>query len=129
MQDMKSGPITGQYTDSNGMETQAPEVLFDGRLVQDPYPSYRRFLDSGPVHYVNYKRGAWAIFSHADCSTAIRDARLSAKRTGAFLSALVPGERPEFAELARLLGLWMLFIDAPEHTRLRKLMNRGSRQP
>jgi len=24
-----------------------------------------------------------------------------------------------------MLGLWMLFIDAPEHSRLRKLMNKG----
>jgi hypothetical protein len=24
----------------------------------------------------------------------------------------------EFAELARMLGLWLLFLDAPEHSRL-----------
>jgi cytochrome P450 len=101
------------------------EELFGDRLVDDPYPSYRRFLDAGPVHYVNYKRGTWAIFSHAACSTAIRDMRLTAKRTAMFLLTLPPEQRLEFAELARLLGLWMLFIDAPEHTRLRKLMNRG----
>jgi hypothetical protein len=101
------------------------EELFGDSLVDDPYPSYRRFLDAGPVHYVNYKRGTWAIFSHAACSTAIRDMRLTAKRTAMFLLTLPPEQRLEFAELARLLGLWMLFIDAPEHTRLRKLMNRG----
>jgi cytochrome P450 len=104
---------------------QLAEELFGNGLVEDPYPSYRRFLDTGPVHYVNYRRGAWAIFSHAGCSTATRDGRLSAKRSAAFLLTLEPEQRPEFAELARLLGLWMLFIDAPQHTRLRKLTNRG----
>jgi cytochrome P450 len=102
-----------------------PKALFGEVLLSDPYPIYRRFLSEGPIHYVNYKNGAWAVFSHADCSTAIRDVRLSAKRTGLYLLTLPAERRDEFKELARLLGQWMLFIDAPEHTRLRKLMNKG----
>jgi len=31
----------------------------------------------------------------------------------------------EFSELARMLGLWLIFMDPPEHTRLRKLLNKG----
>jgi cytochrome P450 len=102
-----------------------PKSFFEQALLNDPYPIYRRFLAEGPMHYVNYKNGAWAVFSHADCSTAIRDVRLTAKRTGLLLLTLPPERRDEFKELARLLGQWMLFIDAPEHTRLRKLMNKG----
>jgi cytochrome P450 len=102
-----------------------PKSLFGESLWNDPYPVYRRFLAEGPIHYVNYKNGGWAVFRHADCSTAIRDVRLSAKRTGLLLLTLPPERRDEFEELARLLGQWMLFIDAPEHTRLRKLMNKG----
>lgn len=103
----------------------APKTLFGEGWVADPYVSYRRFLDEGPVHFVNYKNGAWAAFGHAECSTAIRDPRLTARRTAMFAMALPPEQREEFAELGRLLGLWMLFIDAPEHSRLRKLMNKG----
>lgn len=33
-----------------------PAELFSEGLVEDPYPTYRRFLDAGPAHYVNYKR-------------------------------------------------------------------------
>jgi cytochrome P450 len=105
--------------------TVLAKELFGSGLLEDPYPTYRRFLDAGPVHYVNYRQGAWAIFSYSDCSAAIRDVRLSTRRTRMFLATLAPEHRAEFEELARLLGLWMLFIDAPEHTRLRKLMNRG----
>jgi cytochrome P450 len=127
MHETKRVPVanrsTSLYQSGTGMLTA--KELFDDGYVEDPYPSYRRFLDAGPVHYVNYRQGTWAIFSHADCSTAIRDMRLSARRTATFLLTLAPEQRAEFAELARLLGLWMLFIDAPEHTRLRKLMNLG----
>jgi cytochrome P450 len=31
----------------------------------------------------------------------------------------------EFSELARMLSLWLIFMDPPEHTRLRKLLNKG----
>jgi chorismate mutase-like protein len=104
---------------------QTATELFGDHLMQDPYPTYRQFLDAGTIHYVNYRQGAWAIFSYGDCSRVIRDPRLTAKRAGLFLSTLAPEQRAEFAELARLFSLWMLFIDAPEHTRLRKLMNHG----
>lgn len=62
-----------------------PAELFSEGLVKDPYPTYRRFLDAGPAHYVNCKRGTWAIFSHAGCATAIRDVRLTRKTDGHLL--------------------------------------------
>jgi cytochrome P450 len=71
---------------------------------------------------VDWGAGIWAVFNYAGCSSIPKDPRLSAKRTGALLLALPAEERAEFAELVRL---WMLFIDAPEHSRRRKLMNKG----
>jgi len=102
-----------------------PKMLFTEAFLNDPYPAYKSLLDEGSVHYLNYGPGTWGIFGHSDCSSAIRDPRLTARRTGMFALALAPEQRAEFTELARLLGLWMLFIDAPEHSRLRKLMNKG----
>src|SRR6266566_6992734 len=103
----------------------ATKNLFTEGLLQNPYPIYRRFLEEGPIHYVDYGSGMWAVFSHAGCSTSIREPLLSSKRTAALLRDLPAEKKTEFAELARMIGLWMLFIDAPEHTRLRKLMNKG----
>src|SRR5690348_12741163 len=34
----------------------------------------------------------------------------------------------EFKELARMLSLWLIFMDPPEHSRLRKLLNKGFSQ-
>jgi hypothetical protein len=41
------------------------------------------------------------------------------------LALLPPDSQSEFTELARMLNLWLIFMDAPEHTRLRKLLNKG----
>ena len=105
--------------------TRSKKPLFTEGFLQDPYPVYQRFLEEGPIHYVDWSAGVWAMFRYADCSSILKDPRLSAKRSGAFLVALPAERRAEFAELTHMLGLWMLFMDAPEHSRLRKLMNKG----
>lgn len=110
---------------STTQPSPAKKTLFTEGFLQDPYPIYQRFLEEGPIHYVDWGPGMWAVFRYADCSSILKDSRLSAKRSGALLLALPAETRAEFAELARMLGLWMLFIDAPEHSRLRKLMNKG----
>ena len=99
--------------------------FFTPEFLRDPYPTYRRYLDGSGLQFLTLHRGVWAAFKHADCSTFLRDARLSAKRTGTLIDEFPVDKQKEFAELARTLSLWMLFLDAPEHTRLRKLMNKG----
>jgi cytochrome P450 len=103
------------------------KVTFSGETLQDPYPMYSRLHDEGPLHLldVDGKWAAWAIFSHAECSSIAKDPRLSAKRAQQMLSLLPPDSQSEFKELARMLNLWLIFMDAPEHTRLRKLLNKG----
>jgi hypothetical protein len=54
-----------------------------------------------------------------------KDPRCSAKRAQQQLLALPLSRQAEFSELARMLGLWLIFMDPPEHTRLRKLLNKG----
>lgn len=95
-------------------------------LFENPYPTYKRFLEEGPIHCLDFQgRVFWAVFSYADCSTGLRDPRFSARRGDSMLLSLSAERRSQYAELARLLNLWMLFRDAPQHSRLRKLMNKG----
>jgi cytochrome P450 len=103
------------------------KTLFTEALIQNPYPIYRQFLEEGPIHYIDRgpAPGLWAVFSYSHCASLLKDARLTAKRSGAMLLAFPPETRAEFAPLSRMLGMWMLFLDAPEHSRLRKLMNKG----
>jgi len=110
------------------MALPAPKNLFTPEFVQDPYPTYRKLLDQGPLHYVEVSGGSWpvwAVFGYADCSAATRDQKLSVKRTGRLLLTMPEAQQSEFRELTRMMGMWMIFMDAPEHTRLRKLMNQG----
>src|SRR5271155_1534159 len=103
------------------------KLLFSDEILQDPYPTYDRMHEEGPLHYVEVagKWAVWSIFSHAECSSIAKDPRLSAKRAKQMLLPLPLSRQAEFSELARMLGLWLIFMDPPEHTRLRKLLNKG----
>ena len=103
------------------------KILFSDEILQDPYPTYARLHEEGPLHYVEVggKWAVWSIFSHAECSSIAKDPRLSAKRAKQMLLPLPLSRQAEFTELARMLSLWLIFMDPPEHTRLRKLLNKG----
>jgi cytochrome P450 len=103
------------------------KLLFSDEILQDPYPTYARLHEEGPLHYVQVggKWAVWSIFSYAECSSIAKDPRLSAKRAQQMLLSLPISRQSEFKELARMLGLWLIFMDPPEHTRLRKLLNKG----
>jgi cytochrome P450 len=65
------------------------KILFTDEFVQDPYPTYRRLLEEGPLHFVDVSGGmwgVWAVFSHTDCSAVAKDPRFSvrADRRNAF---------------------------------------------
>src|SRR6202035_2280012 len=105
----------------------AKKVVFSDEVVQNPYPTYARMHEEGPLHYVEVasKWAVWSIFGHAECSAIAKDPRLSAKRAQQMLLPLPLSRQAEFSELARMLSLWLIFMDPPEHSRLRKLLNKG----
>ena len=103
------------------------KVVFSDEILQDPYPTYTRLLEEGPLHYVDVgsKWAVWSVFGHAECSAIAKDPRCSAKRARQMLLPLPLSRQTEFSELARMFSLWLIFMDPPEHTRLRKLLNKG----
>jgi cytochrome P450 len=103
------------------------KTIFTEEILQDPYPTYARLHGEGPLHYLDVggKWAVWSIFSHAECASIAKDPRLSAKRAQQMLLPLPLSKQSEFSELARMLSLWLIFMDPPEHTRLRKLLNKG----
>ena len=94
------------------------KVVFSDEILQDPYPTYARLHEEGPLHYldVGSKWAVWSIFSHAECASIAKDPRLSAKRAQQMLLPLPLSRQAEFSELARMLGLWLMFMD-PRSTR------------
>lgn len=110
---------------SKSLPPLAAKEFFTAEFLNDPYPTYRRQLENHGLQFIEIHGGVWAVFKYADCASFLRDPRLSAKRTGTLIDQFPPERRGELSELEHMFSLWMLFFDAPEHTRLRKLMNKG----
>lgn len=101
--------------------------VMDAAFLANPYPAYRAWREAGPIHWSDeFFGGAWLLTRHADVELVLRDPRFSAQRTGAWVKDRedAPGELKGFQQLfARAL----LFLDAPDHPRIRKVLNAGFR--
>ena len=89
------------------------------RTVQDPYPVYAALRARAPVHRSTLLNG-WLFTRHADVDAVLRDHRNFANdpRKG----TLSPRQR---ALLPPSDELTLLFIDPPDHTRLRALVSKA----
>jgi cytochrome P450 len=103
-----------------------PLPLIDDAFLRDPYPAYERLRAAGPIHWSDeFFGGAWLLVNHADVEQVLRDAQgFSAQRTGGWVmdTAHSNDERRELGLFQRLFARAMLFLDAPDHTRLRQLL-------
>lgn len=101
--------------------------IVDAGFLEDPYPTYRALRDAGPIHWSDeFFGGAWLLTRHADVEMVLRDERFSAQRTGGWVTRSAQA-RGEFGGFQRLFARAMLFLDAPDHQRLRRVLNAGFR--
>ncbi|WP_114973727.1 cytochrome P450 [Rhodoferax ferrireducens] len=106
---------------------QSERPLIDDSFLANPYPTYRALREAGPIHWSEeFFGGAWLLTRHADVELVLKDPRFSAQRTGAWIKDREenPGELGGFQ---RLFARALLFLDAPDHPRIRKVMNAGFR--
>ncbi|MFF3458994.1 cytochrome P450 [Streptomyces sp. NPDC002730] len=85
-------------------------------FIANPYPYYARLRESGPVHEVRLPNGEemWLIVGHDEARAALADPRLS--KSPATIGATMLDEQ--------VIGPYLLVLDPPDHTRLRKLVVR-----
>jgi len=106
--------------------TLAPRLL-DAAFFADPYPAYRTLREAGPLHWSEeFFGGAWLLTRHADVEAVLRDPRFSARRTGGWVNA-AQSQRGELAGFQQLFARALLFLDAPDHTRVRALLQAAFR--
>jgi pimeloyl-[acyl-carrier protein] synthase len=90
----------------------------------DPYPLYRRLREEDPVHETF--QGVWVLSRYADCQAVLRDGRFSSdSRNSVLFEAFRQSMELEPSPLEESAMRTMLFLDAPDHTRLRALVSKA----
>jgi cytochrome P450 len=91
--------------------------LLDPEVLANPYPLYRRLRDEAPVLWDPYLH-AWVVTRYADVSHVLH--RFKAARTPD-PDRLVALGMGELTPIAAVMVRQMLFLDPPEHGRVRRL--------
>jgi cytochrome P450 len=87
---------------------------YDRAIDADPYPTWRRMRDEAPL-YRNERFGFWALSRFQDVLDASADAGTYSSARGTVLEMM--GREPPVP--------MMIFMDPPEHDRLRALVSRA----
>ena len=98
-------------------------VRLDRQFVQDPPELYRRLRAEAPAHPVIMWGGVrvWLVTRYADAKALLADPRLSKDHAGV-LALFPPGTEGAHSSP---LSANMLLADPPDHTRLRRLVNKA----
>jgi cytochrome P450 len=98
--------------------------LLDTGVLDNPYPLYDELRTAAPV-YRDRRFFGCILTRYDDIVAVLKDSRVSSRRPTA--DERVPRSLAAIAEQLRELrafqSRWMLYLDPPEHTRLRSLVN------
>ncbi|MGX1809106.1 cytochrome P450 [Nocardia sp. NPDC055321] len=84
----------------------------------DPYDTYRRLRDEAPVYH-NAAQGFWALSRYTDVAASIKDSGTFSSAHGVTLDMVLN------PEVALPSGPMIIMMDPPEHTRMRRLVNKA----
>jgi cytochrome P450 len=122
-------------TPHNGCVTTTAESqallgqLLDPSNRPDPYPLYRRFLEHGPLRMP--EANLTVLSSYRDCDDVLRHPSSASDRNKSAVAQrqIAAGEQPRpyghVGLIDKRLTPAFLFLDPPEHTRLRKLVSKA----
>ena len=91
--------------------------LLDPEVLANPYPLFHRLRSEDPVHWDPFLH-TWVVTRYADVLEVLHTFSARRTHTPEKLEAIGLGEMRPIAEL---MVKQMLFMDPPQHTRLRKL--------
>lgn len=97
--------------------------LLEPANLPNPYPFYHRLRETDPIHRDEVY--GWVLTRHADVIAALRDPRMSAARLVLPTEDLPPELAEALTPAMRAFARQMLFLDPPDHTRLRGLVTKA----
>ena len=107
-----------------GRNLSLDENLVCDAAVRDPYTYFGELRDTDPISW-NKRHRAWVITSHELVVAAVRSGSLTADRMEPFRASVAKQTQSAAVdETFRILANWMVFLDPPNHTRLRRLVSR-----
>ena len=115
--------------DDDTSRSSLSTAQFDDNLVcdvavRDPYAFFGHLRDNAPIHW-NTRHKAWVLTTHELVTAALRNGSLTADRMEPFRASVMRQTNSAAVdETFRILANWMVFLDPPNHTRLRRLVSR-----
>ena len=101
-------------------------MQIDAQFLENPYPSYKLLREQAPILWKeDFLGGAWIFSLYEDVAAILKDNRFSADRSYIYTAQFGSENQEKLAYFEDIYSKWMLLLDAPKHTRLRRLMNAG----
>jgi cytochrome P450 len=104
--------VTEQVENRHGVEFDP----FSGDFFNAPFNTYRRLRDEAPVYH-NEKYGFWALSRYEDVEPALKDFETYSSARGITLDMYLSEPDPTQPPM-------IIMMDPPEHTVMRKLVNK-----
>src|SRR3979409_2084684 len=95
--------------------------LLDPHVLADPYPLYHRLRSSAPVYWDPYLH-AWVVTRYAAVVYVFQHCLAARTPSPEHLAAM---DMASLSPIAQVMVRQMLFLDPPDHTRVRTLAARA----
>jgi cytochrome P450 len=108
-----------------GKHSLSLRQVLEEPYLANPYPLYQQLRERDPVLWDEAQGGCWVLTRHADIIAGLRDQRFSAQRMDIGTDWLPPDLQERLSPPILALTRQLLFLDPPDHTRLRGLVSRA----
>src|SRR5579859_47237 len=98
--------------------------LLQGEALADPGIFYRQLHTSDPIHW-DGPANSWVLVRHADIMAIIASPHVSSGRILPALNRMPDATRETLRPVFERLAKQVMFLDPPDHTRLRGLLNKA----
>ena len=110
-------------TYNSSTQLSIAQVLEPENLA-NPYPLYARLREQDPVMW-DERTTAWVLTRHSDIYAVLRDPRFSAARMSIGTEWIPEELQAKLVPPVRAVMRQILFLDPPDHTRLRGLVSKA----